>query len=202
KVKAEGIVNEVVEQIAYAERLVVNKKINRMAHLKQTQFGNVDLDYALGIRVFDFERIESVITEESSKEYHDHHNNHDHHLEHKHEHEPEHEHALLALNAGHAHDHTHDPGGSAINIICEGSLDLDKANMWLGALLLERDDDIYRIKDFYLFRVWMKDLCFRYGTQVQRIGSRGNFLKVGVHDIFKGSSDRPGGPNEPRTNKL
>ncbi|KAL2944531.1 hypothetical protein RDABS01_032878, partial [Bienertia sinuspersici] len=169
KVKAEGIVNEVVEQIAYAERLVVNKKINRMAHLKQTQFGNVDLDYALGIRVFDFERIESVITEESSKEYHDHHNNHDHHLEHKHEHEPEHEH-------GHAHDHTHDPGGSAINIICEGSLDLDKANMWLGALLLERDDDIYRIKDFYLFR--------------------------GVHDIFKGSSDRPGGPNEPRTNKL
>ncbi|KAL2938338.1 COBW domain-containing protein C15D4.05, partial [Bienertia sinuspersici] len=110
------------------------------------------VDYALGIRVFDFERIESVITEESSKEYHDHHNNHDHHLEHKHEHEHEHEHALLALNAGHAHDHTHDPGVSAINIVCAGSLDLDKANMWLGALLLERDDDIYRIKDFYLFR--------------------------------------------------
>ncbi|KAL2940733.1 P-loop guanosine triphosphatase YjiA, partial [Bienertia sinuspersici] len=156
---AEGIVNEVVEQIAYAERLVVNKKINRMAHLKQTQFGNVDLDYALGIRVFDFERIESVITEESSKEYHDHHKI-----------------MIITLSTNTnmnlsmsmtCHDHTHDPGGSAINIICEGSLDLDKDK---GLLSVQGMDE--------------------------------RFVFQGVHDIFKGSSDRPGGPNEPRTNKL
>ncbi|KAL2936201.1 COBW domain-containing protein 1 [Bienertia sinuspersici] len=213
EVKAEGVVNEAVEQIAYADRLIVNKtdlvdgpaidsliqrirKINRMANLKQTQFGSVDLDYVLGIGGFDLERIESAVTEESSKEDHDHHHNHDHHHEHKHEHEHEHEHvfdlneALLTQNAGHAHDHhshdhTHDPGVSSVSIVCEGSLDLDKANMWLGTLLLERSEDIYRMKGL---------------LSVQGMDER--FVFQGVHDIFQGSPDRPWGPNEPRTNKL
>ncbi|XP_042485625.1 uncharacterized protein LOC122065843 isoform X4 [Macadamia integrifolia] len=52
------------------------------------------------------------------------------------------------VDAEHAdhHHHTHDPGVSSVSIVCEGNLDLDKANMWLGTLLLERSDDIYRTK--------------------------------------------------------
>ncbi|CAN4086453.1 unnamed protein product [Withania somnifera] len=71
--KPKGVVNEAVEQIAYADRIIINKidlvgesevssliqrirNINSMAHLKRTQFGKVDLDYVLGIGGFDLER--------------------------------------------------------------------------------------------------------------------------------------------------
>ncbi|CDO98183.1 unnamed protein product [Coffea canephora] len=46
----------------------------------------------------------------------------------------------------HAYDHTHDPGVSSVSIVCEGRLDLERANIWLGTLLLERSEDIYRMK--------------------------------------------------------
>nr|CAN74892.1 hypothetical protein VITISV_002002 [Vitis vinifera] len=49
-------------------------------------------------------------------------------------------------NDHHSYDHTHDPGVSLVSIVCEGSLDLEKANIWLGTLLLERSEDIYRMK--------------------------------------------------------
>ncbi|KAB2612763.1 COBW domain-containing protein 1-like [Pyrus ussuriensis x Pyrus communis] len=77
------------------------KTINRMAQLKRTEFGKVNLDYVLGI-----------------------------------DHDDDH----------HAHDHVHDPGVSSVSMVCEGSLDLERANIWLGMLLLERSEDIYRMK--------------------------------------------------------
>ncbi|MCI07815.1 COBW domain-containing protein 2, partial [Trifolium medium] len=46
----------------------------------------------------------------------------------------------------HSHDHSHDPGVSSVSIVCEGNLDLEKANMWLGTLLMEHSEDIYRMK--------------------------------------------------------
>uniref|UniRef100_A0A453PXR2 CobW/HypB/UreG nucleotide-binding domain-containing protein n=1 Tax=Aegilops tauschii subsp. strangulata TaxID=200361 RepID=A0A453PXR2_AEGTS len=81
EVKPKGIVNEAVQQIAYADRIIINKtdlvsepevsslverirSINRMANLKRAQYGKVDLDYVLGIGGFDLERIESAVTEE------------------------------------------------------------------------------------------------------------------------------------------
>lgn len=73
EVKPKGVVNEAVEQIAYADRIIVNKtdlvgepeitslvkrirNMNGMAHLKRTEFGKVDLEYVLGIGGFDLER--------------------------------------------------------------------------------------------------------------------------------------------------
>nr|XP_033514233.1 P-loop guanosine triphosphatase YjiA-like [Nicotiana tomentosiformis] len=230
EIKPKGVVNEAVEQIAYADRIIVNKtdlvgefevssliqrikSINGMANLKRTQFGKVDLDYVLGIGGFDLERyhffpfmivysfsVHSILPNimlkyvrcrlvpkadqgsvvgtlrgagpgESlnleclpqecccfSAEHHDHH---------------------------HSHDHTHDPGVSSVSIVCEGSLDLEKANMWLGTLLIERSDDIYRMKGL---------------LSVQGMDER--FVFQGVHDIFQGSPDRPWRSDEPRTNKI
>ncbi|PKA47845.1 hypothetical protein AXF42_Ash019856 [Apostasia shenzhenica] len=199
--KPKGIVNEAVEQIAYADRIIVNKtdlvseqqvssviqrirNINTMAHLKRTSYGKVDLDYVLGIGGFDLERIESVIIAEGSKEghheaehghghhHHDDHHHHDHHgLDHQHD--------------NHEHDHTHDPGVSSVSIVCEGRLNLDKANMWLGTLLMERSDDIYRMKGL----LSVEGMTERYVFQ-------------GVHDIFEGSPDRLWGPSELRINKI
>ncbi|XP_023527894.1 COBW domain-containing protein 1 [Cucurbita pepo subsp. pepo] len=205
EVKPEGIVNEAIEQIAYADRIIVNKtdlvgepqiadlvqrikKINRMAELKRTKYGKVDLDYVLGIGGFDLERIDSAIDTESKEDHashshhdeheheHDHDHDHDHH-HHNHEHDHKHDH--------HSHDHTHDPGVSSVSIVCEGILDLEKANMWLGTLLLDRSDDIYRMKGL---------------LSVQGMDER--FVFQGVHDIFQGSPDRLWGPDEPRINKI
>lgn len=198
--KPKGVVNEAVEQIAYADRIIVNKtdlvgepeiaslvqrirNINQMAQLKRTKFGQVDLDYVLGIGGFDLERIESAINaDEAKEEHHDHEHehghDHDHHHHHEHDHEHEHHHH-------HAHDHSHDPGVSSVSIVSEGSLDLEKANIWLGTLLLERSEDIYRMKGL---------------LSVQGMDER--FVFQGVHDIFQGSPDRLWGPDEPRVNKI
>ncbi|XP_075520417.1 uncharacterized protein LOC142553796 [Primulina tabacum] len=201
EVKPKGVVNEAVEQIAYADRIIVNKtdlvdeteiaslverikNINQMAQLKRTKYGNVNLDYVLGIGGFDLERIDSAVdTDHSSEDHvghshdHDHHHQHDHH-NHDHGHEHEHKHE-------HHDDHTHDPGVSSVSIVCEGVLDLEKANIWLGTLLLERSEDIYRMKGL---------------LSVDGMNER--FVFQGVHDIFQGSPDRLWGPDEPRINKI
>ncbi|TKY50637.1 COBW domain-containing protein 2 [Spatholobus suberectus] len=202
EVKPKGVVNEAVEQIAYADRIIVNKtdlvgesdvaslvrrirKINGLAHLKRTEYGKVNLDYVLGIGGFDLERIENAINDEGAKEDHDHshdheheHYDHDHHHDHSHDHKHEH-------HDHHSHDHSHDPGVSSVSIVCEGSLDLEKANMWLGTLLLDRSEDIYRMKGL---------------LSVQGMNER--FVFQGVHDIFQGSPERLWGPDEPRINKI
>ncbi|KAK8968268.1 hypothetical protein KSP40_PGU018714 [Platanthera guangdongensis] len=192
--KPDGVVNEAVEQIAYADRIIVNKidlvsepeissvikrirNINVMANLKRTSYGKVDLDYVLGIGGFDLERIESVVRSEDSNEdhkEHEHVHDHDHHhLNHGHKHD------------SHEHDHTHDPGVSSVSIVCEGNLDLEKANMWLGTLLMEQSDDIYRMKGLLSVE-----------------GMEERFVFQGVHDIFQGSPDRLWGSDEPRSNKI
>ncbi|KAK3011451.1 hypothetical protein RJ639_012749 [Escallonia herrerae] len=209
EVKPKGVVNEAVEQIAYADRIIVNKTdlvgepevasmiqrirhINRLANMKRTKFGKVDLDYVLGIGGFDLEscppaRIESAVNAEGTKEDHaddghDHTHSeahdHDHHHHHDHEHDHKHEHHD-------GHDHTHDPGVSSVSIVCEGSLDLEKANMWLGTLLLERSEDIYRMKGL---------------LSVEGMDER--FVFQGVHDIFQGSPDRLWHADEQRINKI
>ncbi|KAJ0965964.1 hypothetical protein J5N97_027102 [Dioscorea zingiberensis] len=205
EVKPKGVVNEAVEQIAYADRIIVNKtdlvgeseisslvqrikSINRMANLKRTEYGRVDLDYVLGIGGFDLERIESAVNEEGSKEEHskhDHEHNHDDHHHHDHHHDHHHHDEHDHKHDNHAHDHMHDPGVSSVSIVCEGSLDLEKANMWLGTLLMERSDDIYRMKGL---------------LSVDGMDER--FVFQGVHDIFQGSPDRLWGSNEPRINKI
>ncbi|KQK01191.1 uncharacterized protein LOC100836558 [Brachypodium distachyon] len=195
EVKPKGIVNEAVQQIAYADRIIVNKtdlvsetevsslverirSINRMANLKRAEYGKVDLDYVLGIGGFDLERIESAVSEEPHDNHaeHEHGHHHDHH-HHHHDHDHRHDH--------HAHDHTHDPGVSSVSIVCEGEMDLEKADMWLGNLLLERSDDIYRMKGL-----------------LSVSGMPQRFVFQGVHDIFQGSPDRMWEPNEPRINKI
>ncbi|RDX87905.1 COBW domain-containing protein 1 [Mucuna pruriens] len=204
EVKPKGVVNEAVEQIAYADRIIVNKtdlvgesdiaslvqrirKMNSLAHLKRTEYGKVNLDYVLGIGGFDLERIENAINDEGAKEDHDHshdhgheHHEHDHHHHHDDSHDHKHEH-----HDHHSHDHSHDPGVSSVSIVCEGSLDLEKANMWLGTLLLDRSEDIYRMKGL---------------LSVEGMNER--FVFQGVHDIFQGSPERLWGPDEPRINKI
>lgn len=198
EVKPKGVVNEAVEQIAYADRIILNKidlvgeaetkalmqkikRINGMARVKYTKFGVVDMDYVLGIGGFDLDRIETEVHTEGLTEDHD---EHDHHHEHKHEHD-HHAHGHDSDGHSHEHDHVHDPGVSSVSIVCDGTLNLTKINTWLGVLLLERSDDIYRMKGV---------------LSVDGFNER--YVFQGVHDLFHGSPDRVWGPDEKRTNKI
>ncbi|CAI7791731.1 unnamed protein product [Closterium sp. NIES-54] len=176
--------------------------INSMARMSKASYGKVDLEYVLGIGGFDLERIERDVQPHILNEAaaHDHH----HHHEHDHEHDHEHEHCGTCggdhstEEHGHDHHHHHDhdhkhshshakhaTGVSSVSIQCEGNLDLEKINDWLGDLLAEKSDDIYRMKG-----VLSIHKC------------RERFVFQGVHALFEGSPDKPWGPDEKRSNRI
>ncbi|XP_071917770.1 uncharacterized protein [Coffea arabica] len=118
EVKPRFVVNEAVEQVAYADRIILNKHINGMAQIKKAKFGVVDMDFVLGVGGYDLDRIDSEV--ESGAEHHKGH--------------------------GHHHDHVHDSAVSSVSIVSEGTLDLDEVDDWLERLLEEKEDDLYRMK--------------------------------------------------------
>lgn len=105
--KPNGIVNEAVEQVAFADRLLLNKtdlvspeyleevqqeirKINKTAHIKRTQNSKVDMDFIIGIQAFSLDKIlmqvnEGFLDEEEAHEHgHEHGGGHDHNEGHGH----------------------------------------------------------------------------------------------------------------------
>ena len=93
--KAEGVVNEALEQVAFADRLVLNKTdlvnqsellsienrvhtINNLASIRRAEKANVDLDFVLGVGGFDLDRVEDVIIGEKKEEEHSHSHSHSH----------------------------------------------------------------------------------------------------------------------------
>ncbi|KAL0327738.1 UNVERIFIED_CONTAM: P-loop guanosine triphosphatase YjiA [Sesamum angustifolium] len=121
EVKPRFVVNEAVEQIAYADRIILNKLINGMAQIKLAKYGIVDMDFVLGVGGYDLDRyyFSFRFIEKKSK------------LNLKlnqmilivsHQHEAGHEH-----HKGHHHDHVHDSAVSSVSIVSEGTLDLDYA---------------------------------------------------------------------------
>lgn len=126
--KAEGVENEAVEQLAFADRILVNKKdlvtpdelkglesrirqINSFAPIQITEHSKVDLSFILGIRAFDLSRVL--------------------------ENEP----AFLEDQ-----EHSHDQTVGSIGFELEGAFDSQKLNDWLGKLLREKGTDIFRMK--------------------------------------------------------
>jgi len=126
--KEEGIENEALEQLAFADRVLINKvdlvneeelllvekqirSINAGASLVRTQMSKVDLDWVLNARAFELSRVLEVdpqFLEES--------------------------------------EHMHDQSITSVGIEVDGSVDLDKINDWLGWLLREKGTEIFRMK--------------------------------------------------------
>ncbi|KMZ58451.1 Cobalamin synthesis protein/P47K family protein [Zostera marina] len=132
EVKARWVVNEAVEQVAYADRIILNKvdlvskddldalnnnirHINGIAQIMEAKFGVVDIDFVLGVGGYDLDRIDSEIQEQESHRHH------------------------------HSH-HGHDAAVSSVSIVSEETLDLDEVNDWLERLVDEKKDDLYRVK--------------------------------------------------------
>ena len=127
--KPDGVENEAVEQLAFADRVLLNKidlvtaeeknnvirrirQINSAVEILETTHAKVDLEQVLGIKAFDLQRIL--------------------------ESEPE----FLDPNQ----DHEHDSTVSSVGIEVEGRCDFGRLNAWLSKLLQEKGADIFRSK--------------------------------------------------------
>ncbi|KAK7360618.1 hypothetical protein VNO77_02625 [Canavalia gladiata] len=184
EVKPRFVVNEAVEQVAYADRIILNKidlvteselniltekikHINGMAQIKQAKFGSVDIDFVLGVGGYDLERIESEVHGECPSSA-------------SHQDDSTHEH-----KGHHHHDHVHDSSVSSVSIVAEGNLDLDEVDDWLERVIEEKGEDLYRMKG-----VLSVD------------GSDQRYVFQGVHSMLDGCPGKTWEPNEKRINKL
>eukprot|EP01026_Neomeris_dumetosa_P041723 TRINITY_DN3462_c0_g2_i1.p1 TRINITY_DN3462_c0_g2~~TRINITY_DN3462_c0_g2_i1.p1 ORF type:complete len:474 (-),score=64.13 TRINITY_DN3462_c0_g2_i1:192-1517(-) len=187
--KPRGIVNEAQQQIAYADRLVLNKldlidndeekiqdleerirAINPLATLQRTVKSDVPVDYVMGVGGYDIERVGDEISDQFEKDHeHHHHHHHDHHdHEHGHKEEDDHHHQH------HHHDHEHhDDAITSVSLRIPGEMDMEKVNRWLGAILSHKGDDIFRMKGILAIE-----------------GEPMRYVFQGVHQLFEASPDR------------
>lgn len=184
EVKPRFVVNESVEQVAYADRIIINKidlvteadlqllttkirRINGMAQIQHTKYGVVDIDFVLGVGGYDLDRVESVVQSDDS-----------HCTGHEHKKEREH-------HKGHHHDHAHDSAVSSVSIVSEGTIDLDELDDWLERLIEEKGEDLYRYKGVLSVN-----------------GSDERYVIQGVHTMLDGCPGKTWAPDEKRISKL
>merc|ERR1712039_248877 len=128
--KPEGVENEAVEQVAFADRILLNKcdlvdsdkeleevetrirAINQTVPIKRTTNSEVDMDFIMGIRGFSLDKIVAM------------------------------DDAFLADS----HDHQHDARVSSVGIDLPGEVVQQKLNDWIGWLLKEKGVDLFRSK--------------------------------------------------------
>ncbi len=193
--------HEVKEQIAFGDVLILNKtdlvpadeldklearirSMNSTAKVVRAQNATVPMDALLDIGAFDLDRIlehePDFLRAAKATESHDDHHHHDddHHHDHDHDHDHEHHHHHEEP------DHVHDEDVSSVGIVMEGDADPKKINEWLGKLLQEKGQDIYRMKGVLSIK-----------------GEPNRFVFQGVHMQFEGRPQRPWG-DEPRRNML
>lgn len=127
--KPEGVENEAVEQVAFADRILLNKcdlvdeaelveverrirMINKGVQIKRCKFSEVDMDFILGIKAFSLDKI-------------------------------------LEMDDGFLQDnqeHQHDDRVTSVGINVKGEVDQKLLNDWIGWLLKERGVDLFRTK--------------------------------------------------------
>jgi G3E family GTPase len=193
--------HEVKEQIAFADVVLLNKidlageeelartearikRMNGLARVFRTERGNIDMGRVLNVGGFSLERVlehEPDFLKDAAKpktlglnvvEGHKHDEHcHDDHCDH-----PDHE---------HAHDHTHDESVTSVGLVVDGAVSSKKLNEWLGVLLQEKGQDIFRMKGVLNLK-----------------GDDKRFVFQGIHMMFDGQPDRKWKADEQRVNKL
>jgi G3E family GTPase len=128
EVRHDGVGDQAFDQIAFADRLVINKVdlvggddlvalverlqgINATAPIITSSYADVDLDEILGVGAFDLSR-------------------------------------TMAIDPGwlEESDHTHDPTLTSVGIELGGEFERRRLEIWLSGLLEEHGDDLYRLK--------------------------------------------------------
>ena len=148
---------EAVEQIAFADQIVLNKtdlvdeaelraveasirRINPLAPIHRTTRSQVPLEAILGRGSFDLERITDIAPAFLNPAHGEEGHVHDEHCEHDH-HDHGHDH-----HHGHVHDHAAEAGIKGVSLTSQKPLDGIKVTSWLNQLLQQRGPDILRAK--------------------------------------------------------
>jgi G3E family GTPase len=204
-----GDSKEAVEQIAFADQIVLNKtdlvseddlrhvearikRINPLAPIHRAQRSNVPLDAIIGKHSFDLERITELEPEFLNPAHgedghvHDEHCGHDHH---HHDHDHDHHHGHDHHHHG-AHDHgaksdIHDDGVKGISLTLDKPVDGQKITTWLNELLARRGPDILRAKGIIDVRGEERRLVFQ-----------------AVHMILEGDFQRPWTDKDKRYSRM
>ncbi|WP_106314532.1 GTP-binding protein [Paraburkholderia sp. BL18I3N2] len=168
-----GDSQEAVEQVAFADQLIINKiehveekrlrgietalrVLNPFARIYKTSRCQVQLDAVIGRGSFDLSRVEglAMMAQAPAPEHvHDEHCRHGTHCDHDRDHGHVH-----GEHCGHGHEHTHahdednhiQAGGiSSVSLTTDKALDLTKLEEWLGNLVTVRGADILRSKGIF-----------------------------------------------------
>ena len=179
--RGEDEINESVQQVAFADRILLNKvdlvpdeadlarienrlrSINQFAPIRRTTKSNVSVDVVMGIDGFDLQRTlardpEFLNVNKASTKHSD-------------------EVASHSIDQGAPR---HLRGG-----VKAGELDLNAVNCWIGELLDEHGDDIYRMKGV---------LAIAHASQ--------RYVFHAVHMTMDGHFDTPWAEGEPRQSRL
>jgi G3E family GTPase len=134
EVKPDGVENEAVEQVAFADRIIINKidlvgedvlgrveerlrSINAVAQIVRSAHARIDLDRILGVGAFDLGKVletDPTFLQQS--------------------------------------EHLHDTSVTSVGIELEGDLDPERLNAWISRLLREKGVDIFRSKGILAVR--------------------------------------------------
>jgi len=143
--KPEGVENEAVEQIAFADRILLNKcdlvdskeelveiekrirAINEKVPIKRTMNSEVDMDFIVGINSFDLDNVVEMDD--------------------------------VFLDDG--HDHLHDERVTSVGIDMPGEVVQQKLNDWISGLLKEKGVDIFRSKGILAVQGMKKKFVFQ-----------------------------------------
>lgn len=205
---------EAVEQIAFADQIVLNKtdlvsepdlrmiearirRLNPLAPIYRAQRSNVPLDLILRKHSFDLDRITTLepqfLNPAHGEAGHVHDDNcedgHDHHHHHDHDHD-HHHHGHDHHHHDHDHDHPHlaeihDDAIRGVSLRTDKPIDGQKITAWLDKLLAEQGPDILRSKGIINVKGEPKRLVFQ-----------------AVHMILEGELQREWRDDEDRTSRM
>jgi len=128
EVAHDGVGDQAWDQIAFADRLIINKVdlvdgddlrtltdrlrgINATAPILTSSYAQIDLDEILGVGAFDLSRTMAIAPDWLETD-----------------------------------DHEHDPTLSSVGLELERDIDPDRLDTWLGRLVADHGDDIFRLK--------------------------------------------------------
>lgn len=143
--KPEGVENESVEQVAFADRILLNKTdlvpdeaeldaiearlktINSQAPVFRCQQSQVDPSNLINLRAFDLDRVLEM--------------------------DP----GFLDIDA----EHEHDPSVSSCSAKFEGELSITKLNTWIGEQVMSKGTDLFRYKGVLAVKGYDKKFVFQ-----------------------------------------
>lgn len=152
--KPDGVENEAVEQVAFADRILLNKTdlvaspdeldviearlraINTQAPVFRCRHSKVDPKHLINLNAFDLERVLQM--------------------------DPE----FLDTDG----NHQHDASVSSVSCKFEGDLNINKVNAWIGELITTRGQDLFRYKGIFSVKGYEHKFVFQ-GVHMMFSGS-------------------------------